>query len=79
VRGTVSMARASDPDSADSQFFICFADAPFLNGKYTVWGKVTQGMEFVDQIQKGDEADNGVVPDDKRDKIIKMQVAADAK
>jgi peptidylprolyl isomerase len=79
VRGTVSMARASDPDSADSQFFICFADAPFLNGKYTVWGKVVQGMEFVDQIQKGDEADNGIVPEDKRDKIIKMQVAADAK
>jgi peptidylprolyl isomerase len=79
VRGTVSMARASDPDSGDSQFFICFADASFLNGKYTVWGKVVQGMEFVDQIQKGDEADNGIVPEDKRDKIIKMQVAADAK
>jgi peptidylprolyl isomerase len=78
VRGTVSMARANDPDSADSQFFICFADAPFLDGKYTIWGKVVQGMEFVDQIVKG-EGDNGIVPEDQRDKIIKMQVAADAK
>jgi peptidylprolyl isomerase len=79
VRGTVSMARAQDPDSADSQFFICLADARFLDGKYTVWGEVVEGMEFVDQIQKGDSADNGIVPEDDRDKIIKMQVAADAK
>ena len=76
VRGTVSMARATDPDSADSQFFICFADAPFLDGKYTIWGQVVQGMEFVDQIVKGED-DNGIVPEDQRDKIIKMQVAAD--
>ncbi len=54
VRGTVSMARAQDPDSADSQFFICFAPAPFLDGKYTIWGQVTSGMEFVDAIKKGD-------------------------
>jgi peptidylprolyl isomerase len=78
VRGTVSMARTPDPDSADSQFFICFAEASFLNGKYTVWGRVVEGMEFVDQIAKGDEADNGIVPEDRRDKIIKLQVAADA-
>jgi peptidylprolyl isomerase len=78
VRGTVSMARASDPDSADSQFFICFANARFLDGQYTVWGKVVSGMEFVDQIHKGSESDNGVVPEGERDKIVKMQVAADA-
>jgi peptidylprolyl isomerase len=79
VRGTVSMARAQDPDSADSQFFICFADATFLDGQYTVWGKVVEGMEFVDQIHKGPESDNGVVPEGERDAIVKMQVAADAK
>jgi len=50
VRGTASMARAQNPDSADSQFFICFADAPFLNGQYTVWGTVIEGMENVDKI-----------------------------
>jgi peptidylprolyl isomerase len=78
VRGTVSMARTPDPDSADSQFFICFADAAFLDGQYTVWGKVVEGMEFVDQITKGDEANNGLVPEAQRDRIVKMQVAADA-
>src|SRR6266481_5639160 len=72
VRGTVSMARANDPDSADSQFFICFAPASFLDGKYTVWGKVTSGMEFIDKIKKGDSASNGSVSNP--DKIIKMQV-----
>jgi peptidylprolyl isomerase len=77
VRGTVSMARAQDPDSADSQFFICFAPAPFLDGKYTIWGKVTSGMEFIDAIKKGDSGSNGQVSNP--DKIIKMQVAADAK
>src|SRR6267154_6680679 len=71
VRGTVSMARANDPDSADSQFFICFAPAPFLDGKYTIWGKVTSGMEYIDAIAKGE-------PPSKPDKIVKMQVAADA-
>jgi peptidylprolyl isomerase len=76
VRGTVSMARASDPDSADSQFFIMFAAAPSLDGKYTIWGKVTSGMEYIDQIKKGDPARNGTVVNP--DKIIKMQVAADA-
>jgi peptidylprolyl isomerase len=72
VRGTASMARAQSPDSADSQFFICFAPAPFLDGKYTIWGQVTSGMEFIDAIAKGE-------PPAKPDKIIKMQVAADEK
>ena len=76
VRGTVSMARSSDPNSADSQFFICFAPSPFLDGKYTIWGKVVSGMEYVDQIKKGDQARNGSVTDP--DKIVKVQVAADA-
>ena len=53
LRGTVSMARAMDPNSGDSQFFICFADAPWLNGQYTVWGEVTSGMEYVDMIKRG--------------------------
>lgn len=53
LRGTVSMARAMDPDSADSQFFICFAEAPWLNGQYTVWGEVVSGMEYVDMIKRG--------------------------
>ena len=75
VRGVVSMARASDPDSADSQFFIMFADAPSLDGKYTIWGKVISGMEYIDQVKKGDSARNGTVANP--DKIIKMQVAAD--
>jgi peptidylprolyl isomerase len=54
VRGTVSMARAQNPDSADSQFFICFAESPWLNGQYTVWGQVTQGMENIDNIKRGE-------------------------
>jgi len=54
VRGVVSMARAQNPDSANSQFFICFADATFLDGKYTVWGKVVSGMENVDKIKRGE-------------------------
>jgi peptidylprolyl isomerase len=76
VRGVVSMARSSDPDSADSQFFIMFAPAPSLDGKYTVWGKIVSGMEYIDQVKKGDAARNGTVTNP--DKIIKMQVAADA-
>lgn len=76
VRGTASMARAMDPNSADSQFFICFADARFLDRQYTVWGKVTSGMEFIDKIKKGDSRQNGTVTNP--DKIVKMQVAADA-
>jgi len=72
-RGTVGMARAADPNSANSQFFICFADAPFLNNKYTVVGEVTSGMDVVDEIKKGDKAANGSVTDP--DKIVKMQLA----
>ena len=71
-RGTVSMARAQNPDSGDSQFFICFADAPFLNGQYTVWGKVTAGMENVDKIKRGE-------PVRDPDRMLRVQVAADAK
>jgi peptidylprolyl isomerase len=70
-RGTVGMARTSDPDSANSQFFIMFAPAPHLNGQYTVWGQVVDGMQYVDKIAKGE-------PPAHPDKIIKMQVAADA-
>ena len=71
VRGTVSMARAQNPDSADSQFFICFDDASFLNNQYTVWGKVTEGMENVDKIKRGEPVKNP-------DKIVKAHMAADA-
>ncbi|WP_244540279.1 peptidylprolyl isomerase [Kaistia soli] len=71
-RGTLGMARAQDPDSANSQFFIMFADGGFLDGQYTVFGEVVSGMEFVDKIKKGEPPANP-------DKIIKMQVAADAK
>ncbi|MEZ5830401.1 MAG: peptidylprolyl isomerase [Dongiaceae bacterium] len=77
VRGTVSMARASDVNSADSQFFICFAPAPHLDGQYTIFGQVVEGMEFVDRIKKGDPSDNGLVSAP-QDRIVKMQVAADA-
>jgi peptidylprolyl isomerase len=77
VRGTVSMARASDPDSADSQFFIMFAPSTHLDGQYTIWGQVSSGMEHIDAIKKGDEDDNGSV--DKPDAIVRMQVAADVK
>jgi peptidylprolyl isomerase len=69
VRGTVSMARAANPDSGDSQFFICFADAPFLNGQYTVWGQVTEGMENVDKIKRGEPVINP-------DKIVKAEIVA---
>lgn len=75
VRGTCSMARASSPNSADSQFFICFADARFLDKQYTVWGQVTEGMEHVDKIKRGSQARNGSVTDP--DKIVSMRVAAD--
>jgi len=77
VRGTMSMARSSDVNSADSQFFICFAPAPHLDGQYTAFGQVIEGMEFVDRIKKGDPGDNGLVSAP-QDRIVKMQVAADA-
>jgi cyclophilin family peptidyl-prolyl cis-trans isomerase len=75
ARGVVAMARASDPNSADSQFFIMYAAAPQLDGKYTIFGHVKSGMEFVDKLRKGDPADNGKVTNP--DKIVKMQVVAD--
>jgi len=73
-RGTVGMARSSSPNSANSQFFICLAPAPFLDGQYTVWGEVVSGMEFVDKIRKGDPADNGKVANP--DKIVSMKLGA---
>ena len=69
------MARAQSPDSADSQFFIVFGDSAFLDGQYTIWGQVVEGMEFVDNIRKGSGGSGSV---DNPDKIIRMQVAADA-
>jgi peptidylprolyl isomerase len=76
TRGTVGAARSSDPDSANSQFFICLEDAPHLNGGYTVWGQVTQGMELIDRIKKG-SGPNGQVFNP--DKIIKLQLASDGR
>ena len=70
-RGTLSMARSQNPDSANSQFFICFQPAPFLDRQYTVFGKVISGMEFVDKIKRGDENNNGAVSDP--DKIISFK------
>ena len=70
-RGTLSMARSSDPDSANSQFFICFEQASFLDRQYTVFGKVIEGMEFVDKIKRGDSDNNGSVSNP--DKIISFK------
>ena len=72
VRGTVSMARAANPESANSQFFICFDDAAFLNRQYTVWGQVIEGMDNVDKIKRGE-------PVQDPDKIVSLKVAADVK
>jgi peptidylprolyl isomerase len=72
VRGTLGMARTSDPNSANSQFFINFVETPHLNGQYTVWGQVVEGMEYVDQITPGE-------PPATPAKILKLQVASDAK
>lgn len=71
VRGTCSMARTNNPNSANSQFFICFDDASFLDKQYTVWGQVSAGMDVVDQLQKGE-------PPRQPDSIVSMKVAADA-
>jgi peptidylprolyl isomerase len=68
TRGTVSMARAANPDSGDSQFFICFADAPWLDNQYTAWGQVTEGMDIVDKIKRGEPVSNP-------DKIVKAKLA----
>ncbi len=70
VRGTCSMARSQMPDSANSQFFICFGDTAFLNGQYTVWGQVSEGMEHVDALNKGE-------PPASPSKIVSIKVAAD--
>ena len=70
-RGTLSMARSADPNSANSQFFICFEPAPFLDRQYTVFGKVISGMEYVDKIKRGDSNNNGAVKDP--DKIISFR------
>ena len=70
-RGTLSMARSADPNSANSQFFICFEPAPFLDRQYTVFGKVLDGMEFVDKIKRGDSNNNGAV--ENPDKIISFK------
>ena len=70
-RGTLSMARSADPNSANSQFFICFEPAPFLDRQYTVFGKVISGMEYVDKIKRGDSNNNGAVDDP--DKIISFK------
>jgi len=70
VRGTASMARSQDPNSGDSQFFLCFGDARFLDGQYTVWGQVVEGMENIDKIKRGEPVQNP-------DKIVSMKVAAD--
>jgi peptidylprolyl isomerase len=71
VRGTVSMARAAHPDSGDSQFFICFDEAPWLDGQYTVWGQVVEGMENIDRIKRGE-------PVADPDRVKSIRVAADA-
>jgi peptidylprolyl isomerase len=75
VPGVVSMARAQDPNSADSQFFIMFSAYPSLDGQYTIWGRVTAGMEAVNRIKRGDSARNGVVQTP--DRIVRMRVMAD--
>jgi peptidyl-prolyl cis-trans isomerase B (cyclophilin B) len=72
-RGTVSAARTANPDSANSQFFICFDDAPWLDRQYSVWGEVTEGMDVVDKIKKGGEHNNGAITGDP-DKIIKARI-----
>ena len=77
VRGTVGAARTQNPNSANSQFYLMFAPAPNLDGQYTIWGEVTDGMQFVDQIKAGSEANNGAVTNP--DRIVHMRVAADVK
>jgi peptidylprolyl isomerase len=78
VRGTVGMARAQSPDSADSQWFICFQDCSFLNGQYTVWGQVIEGMQYVDNIKKAPAGRQSGMVDDP-DSIISLKVEADIK
>jgi cyclophilin family peptidyl-prolyl cis-trans isomerase len=75
-RGTLSMARSSSPNSANSQFFICFEDAPWLDKQYSVWGEVVEGMEHVDAIKKGGEHNNGAISG-QPDKMLKVRIEAD--
>ena len=72
IRGTCSMARSSSPNSANSQFFICFEEASFLDRQYTVWGQVIDGMEYVDKIKKGSSSNNGSVSDP--DHMVKLSI-----
>ena len=74
VRGTVSMARTSNPNSANSQFFFCFDDAPWLDRQYTVWGQVVEGMEHIDAVKKGGEHNNGTISGEP-DRIVTMRLA----
>ena len=76
VRGTVSMARSGSPNSANSQFFICFDESPWLDRQYTVWGQVVEGMEHIDAIKKGGEHNNGAISG-APDKIVKMRLEGD--
>jgi peptidylprolyl isomerase len=75
-RGTVSMARSQSPNSANSQFFIVFEDAPWLDRQYSVWGEVVEGMDHVDAIKKGGEHNNGAISGEP-DKMLKVRVEAD--
>jgi peptidylprolyl isomerase len=77
LRGIVSTARAQDPNSADSQFFFMLDNAAHLDGQYTAWGKVIEGMEYIDMVPKGPAQANGAVPEDQRGSIVSMQVMAD--
>ncbi len=77
VRGTCSMARTSNPNSANSQFFVCFEDAPWLDRQYTIWGKVVEGMEHIDAIKKGGDQNNGAISGEP-DRIVKMRVEGTA-
>jgi cyclophilin family peptidyl-prolyl cis-trans isomerase len=76
-RGTVSAARTNNPNSANSQFFICFDDAPWLDRQYSIWGQVVEGMENIDAIKKGGEHNNGTISGEP-DKVLKMRVEADS-
>ena len=71
LRGMIGMARAQHPDSANSQFFICFEDSEFLNRQYTIWGEVIEGMEYIDAIERGEPPENP-------DRIVSMRMAEDS-
>ena len=77
TKGTVSAARTANPDSANSQFYICFDDAPWLDRQYSVWGQVVEGMDHVDQIKKGGDHNNGAISGEP-DKILKARIETDA-